>query len=126
MYVITISRGFYHYLPAYGINSLSEALGGGGSMGNAGGPAWQALVADLVPKEKRATVMGTIGTITGTIAAPASLAGSWLWNNLGPVWPFRVSAIIGLISVTIFWLGVKEPPKQQNIEDLSSEEDTEI
>ncbi len=125
MFTITISSGFYHYLTAYGINALSEAFGGGGRMGNAGGPAWQALVADLVPKEKRATVMGTIGTITGTIAAPASLAGSWLWNNLGPIWPFRASAIIGLIGVTIFWLGVKEPPKKLYIEELSSEEDTE-
>jgi len=76
MFGVTLSQGFYQYLVSYGTNALSEALGGGGRMGSAGGPAWQALVADLVPKEKRATVMGTIGTITGTIAAPASLAGS--------------------------------------------------
>ena len=74
-----------------------------------GGPAWQALIADLVPKEKRATVMGTLGTITGVIATPAALAGSWLWNQLGPVWPFRVSALTGLISVVIFIAGVREP-----------------
>ena len=94
-------------------------------MGSAGGPAWQALVADLVPKEKRATVMGTIGTITGTIAAPASLAGSWLWNNLGPVWPFRASALAGLVAVSIFWVGVKEPPRRHYVEIIDQEESQE-
>lgn len=125
MFGVTLSQGFYHYLVSYGTNALSEALGGGGRMGSAGGPAWQALVADLVPKEKRATVMGTIGTITGTIAAPASLAGSWLWNNLGPVWPFRASALAGLVAVSIFWVGVKEPPRRRYVEIIDQEESQE-
>lgn len=125
MFGVTLSQGFYHYLVSYGTNALSEALGGGGRMGSAGGPAWQALVADLVPKEKRATVMGTIGTITGTIAAPASLAGSWLWNNLGPVWPFRASALAGLVAVSIFWVGVKEPPRRHYVEIIDQEESQE-
>jgi MFS family permease len=113
MFGITLAGNFPQYLIAQATNSLSEAFGGGGRMGNAGGPAWQALVADLVPKEKRATVMGTIGTITGVVAAPASLAGSWLWNNLGPIWPFRASAITGLIAVALFMVGVEEPPRKK-------------
>jgi MFS family permease len=114
MFGITLAGNFNQYIIAQATNSLSEALGGGGRQGNAGGPAWQALVAELVPKEKRATVMGTIGTITGVVAAPASLAGSWLWNNLGFIWPFRASAIIGLIAVALFMIGVKEPPKKKD------------
>lgn len=113
MFGITLAGNFNQYILAQATNSLSEALGGGGRMGNAGGPAWQALVADLVPKEKRATVMGTIGTITGVVAAPASLAGSWLWNNLGPVWPFRASALTGLVAVGLFMIGVKEPKRDK-------------
>ena len=113
MFWITFVENFPHYLLAQATNSLSEAFGGGGRMGNAGGPAWQAMVADLVPKEKRATVMGTIGTITGVVAAPASLAGSWLWNNLGPIWPFRASAVTGLVAVGLFMVGVKEPPRKK-------------
>ena len=113
MFGITLASNFPQYIIAQATNSLSEALGGGGRMGNAGGPAWQALVADLVPKEKRATVMGTIGTITGVVAAPASLAGSWLWNNLGPIWPFRASAVTGLVAVGLFMVGVKEPPRKK-------------
>ena len=114
MFCITLAGNFNQYILAQATNALSEALGGGGRMGNAGGPAWQALVADLVPKEKRATVMGTIGTITGVVAAPASLAGSWLWNNLGPVWPFRASAITGLVAVGLFMIGVKEPKRDKS------------
>ena len=104
---ITFAQSFSHYVFTQVLSAVSQALGGGSRMG--GGPAWQALIADLVPKEKRATVMGTLGTITGVIATPAALAGSWLWNQLGPVWPFRVSALTGLISVVIFIAGVREP-----------------
>lgn len=73
------------------------------------------LVADLVPREKRATVMGTIGTLTGIISAPASLLGSYLWTNINPAFPFRVASVIGLISVVIFQLGVKEEKKESKL-----------
>lgn len=116
---ITLVGNFPQYILAQATNSLSEALGGGGQMGNAGGPAWQAMVADLVPKQKRATVMGTIGTITGVVAAPASLAGSWLWNNLGPIWPFRASAVTGLVAVGLFMAGVKEHPMKKEEKTIS-------
>lgn len=116
---ITLVGNFPQYILAQATNSLSEALGGGGQMGNAGGPAWQAMVADLVPKQKRATVMGTIGTITGVVAAPASLAGSWLWNNLGPIWPFRASAVTGLVAVGLFMAGVKEHPRKKEEKTIS-------
>ena len=39
MFGITLAGNFPQYLIAQATNSLSEALGGGGRMGNAGGPA---------------------------------------------------------------------------------------
>jgi len=66
-------------------------------------------------------VIKDIGTVNGTIVAPTFLAGSWLWNNLGPAWSFRASAISGLIAVSIFWLGVKEPPRKRCMEEIVSE-----
>lgn len=111
----TLASNYPQFLFTQAISGLGEALGGGGARGRAGGPAWQALVADLVPREKRATVMGTIGTLTGIISAPASLLGSYLWTNINPAFPFRVASVIGLISVVIFQLGVKEEKKESKL-----------
>lgn len=86
---------------------------GGGRMGFAGGPAWQAMVADLVPREKRGTVMGIIGTVTGVVGAPSSWIGGFLWENFTPQTPYYVSLTLGLIATAIFAVFVKEPTKRE-------------
>ncbi len=75
----------------------------------AGGSSWNALIADIVPPEKRATVLGAIGTLTAVVAAPGSFLGGWLWDNVSPQVPFQLSMVIGLISAALFWVKVKEP-----------------
>lgn len=112
LFAITLSANFQQYFLVQSFSSFANALGGGGGSGRAGGPAWQALIADLVPTEKRATVMGTIGTVTGIVAAPSSMLGSFLWETLGPRSPFHVAAITGLFGVILFALGVKEPERK--------------
>ena len=109
--LVTFTNSFTPYFSVRIINSVGLALGGGGMY--AGGPSWNALIADLVPPEKRATVMGTIGTLTGVVAAPSSIIGGWLWQNYNPQLPFRLSMVVGLISASIFWVGVKEPPPKK-------------
>lgn len=108
--LVTITSSFTPYFTVRVINSVGLALGGGGMY--AGGPSWNALIADIVPPEKRATVMGTIGTLTGIVAAPSSIIGGWLWQNYSPQLPFQLSMVVGLISASIFWVGVKEPRKK--------------
>ncbi len=109
--LVTITSSFTPYFTVRVINSVGLALGGGGMY--AGGPSWNALIADIVPPEKRATVMGTIGTLTGIVAAPSSIIGGWLWQNYSPQLPFQLSMVVGLISASIFWVGVKEPPRKK-------------
>lgn len=46
---------------------------GGMVWGAMGGPTWQALIADIVPSEKRGRAMGLIGAMTGALGTPLSL-----------------------------------------------------
>jgi MFS family permease len=107
--LVTATWGYESYFAVRAFNSMGIAIGGGGM--EAGGPSWNALIADLMPPSKRATVMGTIGTLTAVVAAPSSVIGGWLWDNASKVIPFQLSMIIGLISAAIFYKGVKEPRK---------------
>ena len=107
---ITLSSTFQQYYLIMCISSIGGALGGG-AMGFAGGPAWNALITDIVPLEKRATVMGTMSTLTGIVGAPSSLIGGYLWTMFSPQLPFQIAMVLGIICSIIFAVGVKEPKR---------------
>lgn len=71
-------------------------------------PAYSALQADMIPREKRGRIMGTIGTLNviGTIPASA-LAG--LLYGLDPAYPFFFTIALGVIVSLIILVGVEEP-----------------
>lgn len=104
--LVTLTTGFNGYFAVRIFNAAGIAIGGSGM--EAGGPSWNALIADIVPPGKRATVLGTIGTLTAVVAAPGSVLGGWLWDNLAPQAPFQLSMVTGLVSATLFWLKVEE------------------
>jgi MFS family permease len=108
-YFMAAVSGFYPYMMVRSFNAIGLAFGGGGV--RAGGSAWNALIADIVPSRKRATVNGTIGTLTAVVAAPSSVLGGWLWETFYPQLPFQLSAVIGLVAAAVFWFGVQEPEK---------------
>ncbi|MCW4048596.1 MAG: MFS transporter [Candidatus Bathyarchaeota archaeon] len=109
MFLVTVSTTFQQYYGVQFIGSVANALGGGGIY--VGGPAWNALIADLVPKEKRGTIMGTMGTLSGIVATPAAIVGGYLWDAMSPQVPFYISLVLGLIGTVIFQFGVKEPKR---------------
>ncbi len=108
-YFMAAVSGFTPYLLVMSFNAVGVAFGGGGV--RAGGSAWNALIADIVPSHKRATVNGVIGTLTAVVAAPSSVIGGWLWETFYPQLPFQLSAVIGLVAAAVFWFGVHEPEK---------------
>jgi len=109
-YGITLAGNFQNYFIVRCTGRVGEGLGGG-ALGFSGGPAWQALIADIIPSEKRGTVMGTIGTLTGIVGAPSSMLGGYLWNIYSPQLPFQISMVLGLIGAVIFAIGVREPKR---------------
>jgi MFS family permease len=73
----------------------------------------KALVADLVPDEKRGTAYGLYNAAIGLVALPASLIAGLLWQGLGP-WagfgasaPFYFGAAMALVSGFLFWKWVR-------------------
>lgn len=75
-------------------------------------PAYNALQADMIPREKRGRIMGTIGTLNVLATIPASAVGGLLYS-LDPASPFILTIVLGVIvSFTVF-LGVKEPKTRE-------------
>ena len=64
--------------------------------------AEKALVADLVPPEKRGTAFGLYNLAFGVTVFPASLLIGALWNWKGATTAFLVSAFISLCAAAIF------------------------
>ncbi|MCX6642007.1 MAG: MFS transporter, partial [Candidatus Bathyarchaeota archaeon] len=119
-WIIAYATTYQIYAGARYLNGIAQALGGGGVY--AGGPSWNALIADIVPPEKRGTVIGTQNTLTALIGIASAPLGGWLWENISPQTPFMVSGVIGLIAAGLFWWGVDEPSKGEKLEILEKSE----
>lgn len=61
----------------------------------------KAYVADLVPKGKRGTAMGTFNACTGLAALPASIIAGFLWESFGPFVTFSVSSLLALMAALL-------------------------
>jgi len=71
-------------------------------------PAYNALLADLIPKEKRGRIMGTIVTLNILATVPASALGGLLYGA-SPVYPFILTMILGATVSLIILFMVREP-----------------
>lgn len=79
--------------------------------------ASKALIADLVPSEKRGTAYGIFNTLTGVAALPASLLAGVLWQGVagwagfGPSAPFIVGALLAALATALLLMLV--PDRQE-------------
>ena len=119
-WLIAYTGSFEMYAGVRLFSGMAMAFGGGG--GYAGGPAWNALIADIVPPEKRATVMGTQSTFAALVGAPSAIFGGWLWQVFSPQTPFMVSGVVGLVAAALFWFGVQEPTKEEKLKTIEKHE----
>jgi len=71
-------------------------------------PAYSALLADMIPKEKRGRAMGTIVTLNILATVPASALGGFLYG-VGPAYPFVLAIFLGIAVSLIILFRVKEP-----------------
>jgi len=63
----------------------------------------KALVADIAPKDLRATAIGLHATLVGIGLLPASLFAGILWKYLGPQAPFYFGGFMGIVASVGFW-----------------------
>ena len=76
------------------------------------GPAFSALIVDMVPKEMRGRIMGIIGTLNIIAMVPAFAIGGFLYE-LAPHLPFIFTIFIGLVVLSVIALYIKEPVKRE-------------
>jgi len=66
--------------------------------------AQRAFVSDLSPAEIKGTALGAFHTFTGLAALPAGFIAGQLWTKVNPSATFLFGTIIGIISVSAFYL----------------------
>ncbi|MCB2172019.1 MFS transporter [archaeon] len=115
-------KDYNQLLWAYGVIGFAGGLGGGRLRGGGymGGPAWQALVADIVPSRDRAKVMGFMGTVSGVIGLPFPALGGWLYDS-NPDLLLLGGSILEMLSIPIILFFIRDPPKTEepDIEEIS-------
>ena len=94
-----------------GVNILAGLGAGFGGTVAGGGPAWQTLIAELVPPEERGKTLGLMGTVTGIISMPSPFLGGYLWENFSPFATIFASAVFQTASIFTFLLLVTESKK---------------
>lgn len=68
----------------------------------AGQGALLAMVADVVPANRRGTAFGFINLATGITMLPASMLAGFLWDHVSPGAPFILGSAIALIAALLF------------------------
>ena len=106
-------RDYNHLMFAYSVIGVAGGLGGGRLRGGGymGGPAWQALVADLIPQKDRGRIMGLMGTITGLVSLPSSYLGGYIYKS-NPNILLAMGSTLEALSIPIILLFIKEPKRE--------------
>jgi MFS family permease len=78
-------------------------------------PAYQSLISKAVPAHMRGTAFGLFGTSLGLVSLPAPWIGAQLWEQVGPRFPFTITAIVLLFSIIPIWLKFKLPEREETV-----------
>jgi MFS family permease len=115
-------KDYNQLLWAYGVIGFAGGLGGGRLRGGGymGGPAWQALVSDIVPSKDRGKVMGFMGTISGVLGLPFPALGGWLYDR-NPDLLLLGGSILEMLSIPIILFYIRDPEiiAEPDIEEIT-------
>jgi len=102
-------RNYTHLIAAYGVIGVAQGLGGGRlrTGGNMGGPAWSALIADIVPPAERGKVLGLMGTLAGLISLPGGIIGGMIYDS-NPSLLLLSGSILEALSIPIILLFIRD------------------
>lgn len=114
---LLLIKDFNQLLAAYSVIGVAGGLGGGRIRGGGymGGPAWQALITDIVPQKDRGKVLGLMGTITGIASLPGPALGGYLYES-NPNTLLALGAGLEALVIPIILLFVKEPKSEEKVQ----------
>jgi len=87
-------------------------------------PAYQSLLSKAIPKKLRGTGFGLIHSSLGVFSLPAPYIGGYLYQNISPILPFRITAWVSLLAVIPAWLKFKLPKPQEETADQALSTDS--
>lgn len=90
-----------------------------GTLGDMGGPARQAMVADLLPEEQRAQGYGIMRVVANLAVMFGPLIGGWMATN-SYLWLFITDAVTSTITAVIVFLTLPET-KPETVEEKEDE-----
>lgn len=113
---LLLIKDYNQLLAAYSVIGVAGGLGGGRIRGGGymGGPAWQALITDIVPQADRGKVLGLMGTITGIASLPGPAIGGYLYES-NPNTLLALGAGLEALVIPMILLFVKEPKKEEKV-----------
>jgi MFS family permease len=106
--LMSISIGMIATVPpssppwVYGVGWIIAGIGVGLAT-----PAYQSLISKAVPQRLRGVAYGLFSTSLGLVSLPAPMIGGYLWEKIGPQFPFMLTALISLLSIVPAWLKFK-------------------
>jgi DHA1 family multidrug resistance protein-like MFS transporter len=77
-------------------------------------PALEALVIDIVSKERRGRTYGAMNMIPGIALTVSPMLGAFLWESVGAAWPFYLSALASVLAAALVFAFLREPEKKEN------------
>jgi MFS family permease len=80
-----------------------------GFFGSLGGPAMDALFADLTERESRGTIRSVFTSVQTLIVLPAPLLGGFLWERVAPAAPFWTGAGLVMLGGIVLLIFLREP-----------------
>lgn len=73
-------------------------------------PAWNSLLANLVPAKEKGAVWGLFLTLQGSGLVLGPIVSGKLWDDISPQAPFYVSAAAMLLLFIIHWVMIRQRP----------------
>jgi len=106
IYFLTFARatGFNTVLLLNILNNFS---------GEAGAPAWQALLLDITPRGSRGRVHGVFSMIQAASMSVFPGISAFLWDVYGAEWAFYLPGIIDALTLVAIYLFLKEPKEAE-------------
>ncbi|EUJ31969.1 EmrB/QacA family drug resistance transporter, partial [Listeria floridensis FSL S10-1187] len=106
----SILSGFAQNMEQLILFRAIQGIGAGGIL-----PSTMTIIADIYPFEKRARVLGFMGSAWGIAGVFGPLLGGFLVDQLSWHWIFFINVPVGILTIILIWMYLKEDVARQKL-----------